>query len=306
MGPTNISEHPHAAQKCQTGIAGSDRNGAGLCSEHNVNFTRSMQATRDAIWSGFAKIESLTGLSGLFGAGGDVVMMYHSVGDPAKFGNVSTRRFRRDLELFTNEFTVVDIPEVMVPDSDGRRIAITFDDGYENFFTEAYPILREYDLPATIFLTSGFIGSRNSERISERHNLADASDPAMMTPEQIRSLVDDDSIHIGNHTRNHPRLPDIADRDRLHEEILGAKQDLESEFDTAITRFSYPHGAYDRASVEIVRESHEFGLSSINHQIRGTPDPHLLPRIRGHNPRQLLEWELTGLSERLRDVYERV
>ncbi len=87
--------------------------------------------------------------------------MYHRFGHSSKGGALTVRQFRRQLDYLKNNFTVARLDEaISVPDSEIRKrpvVVLTIDDGYLDFFEFAYPLLLEFDLPATIFVTSGFI-----------------------------------------------------------------------------------------------------------------------------------------------------
>jgi len=93
------------------------------------------------------------------------ILLYHRVNDDndAFFSGVGTAAFRRQMEYIAENYHVCELGEAIdrmtnddVPD---RAIVITFDDGYRDNFTNAYPILRQLGIPATIFLATGAIGS---------------------------------------------------------------------------------------------------------------------------------------------------
>ena len=90
---------------------------------------------------------------------GDMVLMYHGIdrtGDKRyNLRHVSRVDLRRQLRYLRKEYTVVPLEELFtVPNRGGRRLAITFDDGLENNFLHAAPVLRNLSLPATFFATS--------------------------------------------------------------------------------------------------------------------------------------------------------
>ena len=95
------------------------------------------------------------------------IFYYHRVNDDHHpfFGGTRLNIFSAHMELLRNYFCVLPLEELMdrkarcdVPD---RAVAITFDDGYKDNFTHAFPILKNLELPATIFLTTGAIESGN-------------------------------------------------------------------------------------------------------------------------------------------------
>lgn len=257
------------------------------------------------LWETLASGDQLFHVSRLLPNRKNAILVYHSVGDPARFGNISVERFRRDLSFLTAHYTVVDLPDVLTQ-GPKKRVAITFDDGFANVFENALPLLREFDCPATVFVSSEFINDGNSNLLATRHEIQTNTDPVMLTESQLRTLVADPLITIGNHTATHPRLSELTDEKQRHAEILGAKVALESMLDVEIDRFCYPYGGIDPASVALVRESHAFGVTTAARLISSGDDPVLLPRISAHVTEPAFQWELTDLGDSIRTATRRI
>lgn len=120
-----------------------------------------------------------------------------------------------------------------------NAIAITFDDGYKDNRTIAAPILDKYDLPATFFLTSGYI---DTDRVFPW----DQDSPvkhAMMTWNDVRELVGM-GFEIGGHTINHVDLG-RAPLEEAEREIVGCKEKIEQEITREIEAFAFPFGRAD-------------------------------------------------------------
>lgn len=99
-----------------------------------------------------------------------VVITYHRVGDPNEFPwnlpIVSTRAFESQMRYLKRSFEILSADTLVTRLEQGkylppRAVVITFDDGYRNNFTHAYPVLRKYDIPALINLTTAYIGTGN-------------------------------------------------------------------------------------------------------------------------------------------------
>lgn len=127
-----------------------------------------------------------------------------------------------------------------------NAVAITFDDGYKDNRTTAAPILAKYEVPATFFLTSGYI---DTDRVFPW----DQDSPvkhAMMTWSEVRELVSM-GFDIGGHTVNHIDLG-CSPIDDAEREIVGCKERIEREIAREIEAFAFPFGRADAIRDEVV------------------------------------------------------
>jgi peptidoglycan/xylan/chitin deacetylase (PgdA/CDA1 family) len=113
-------------------------------------------------------------------------------------------------------------------DSRERTVVITFDDGYADFYHQAFPILSRYGFTATVFLPTEYIG--NTQRRFQ-------SKPCMVW-RQISELHKA-GIDFGSHTVTHRRL-DLLSAGELGDEILGSKRAIEDNLGCAAESFAYP------------------------------------------------------------------
>jgi peptidoglycan/xylan/chitin deacetylase (PgdA/CDA1 family) len=121
----------------------------------------------------------------------------------------------------------------------GREAAITFDDGYRDNLTYALPLLEKYGLPATIFVTSSFIGKRGEfDWDMEYHEQERAY---YINENEISLLSKHPLIEIGGHTHTHPRLSRTSYQDQEYE-IRINKDILEKTINKKIRLFAYPFG----------------------------------------------------------------
>lgn len=97
-----------------------------------------------------------------------IILMYHSVNDkstPYIYPDniVSVENFERQIAYLTSKRRVISLPDLIKHVGEGRlpdkAVIITFDDGYGDFYSKAYPILKKYNAPCTIFLITGILDS---------------------------------------------------------------------------------------------------------------------------------------------------
>jgi peptidoglycan/xylan/chitin deacetylase (PgdA/CDA1 family) len=227
----------------------------------------------------------------------DGIVMYHSVRDPDRIreptSDITVAELRRHLAYFDREFEIVDLAALREPAPDRKRVALTFDDGYRDFYTHVRPVLHEFDAPATAFVITGFLDNANPrEQVMNTGHLFDT-----LTGEQVRDLADDPLVTVGNHTRTHHDLGSHGRREIIESEVLGAKEDLEARFGIETDRFCYPNGGYNETSVDVVGSTHAF--ATMDESMRPLLDDEhaaLLPRVDGGLSLERIQWRLADLN----------
>jgi peptidoglycan/xylan/chitin deacetylase (PgdA/CDA1 family) len=211
--------------------------------------------------------------------------MYHGVQDgmsrvhPYFETRTSPRRFAEQMKYLRDSgYRAVDLKTATQWTGDSltteRFVVITFDDGYEDFYTAACPILREYGLSATVFLPSGLIGN---QRLT-------FEDKEYMSWAEVRDAASW-GMQIGSHTVTHPKLEFLSTQE-VDDEVGRSRQMIEDQVGRAVTSFSYPF-AFPQGNVAFVnhvremlsRHGYENGVSTVI----GTAHPHhdrfFLPRV---------------------------
>lgn len=260
--------------------------------------TRLARAGFDAVASTAARLHDRTGVGGSPGSG---VLVYHAIGDAdGLFGTVSRRRFRTDVARLSDRFEFVALSDLAASDEAGR-LALTVDDGMRSAYTEVLPVVREFDVPVTLFLNPGFLGGRDRATVARRHGTATAAD-RLLTESEVAELAAEPLVSLGNHSLTHADLAAVEDPDAIHREVATARERLEDRFGVEVTAFSYPYGtATDRAR-RLVRETHDVSVTTSHRTLHPSTDGHDLPRLHAHVPRRRLLWELTPLGDALNAV----
>ena len=126
-----------------------------------------------------------------------------------------------------------------------RTIALTFDDGFQSVYTDAWPVLREFHVPATIFLATAYLDSTCAFPFDAWGlNYRDALPPATFRPltvEQCREMADGGLIDLGAHTHTHR---DLRGRpDAFREDLQISVDFLRTTFGLSDVMFAFPYGA---------------------------------------------------------------
>ncbi len=190
------------------------------------------------------------------------ILMYHMIRDPikgAKFNSlrVSPNMFEKQLcYLSENDWHFFTMSELVtlkdqLPE---KSIALTFDDGYQDNFINALPLLKKYKAKATIYL----VVDRHNREWSSKRKKKNSSGELMAEPklldEQVKELLESGLIEIGSHTVTHDNLPMVS-KEQKHEEIVGSKKQIEELFDIKCQSFCYPFGMYDETDLKLVGQA---------------------------------------------------
>lgn len=153
-----------------------------------------------------------------------------------------------------------------------HAVVLTFDDGYQNFFDYAFPVLARYRFPATVFLVAGLLGKRSSWLTA-----AQLEESPLMNVATIRNL-NQQGITFGAHSLSHQRLSDL-DSTTLIAETRKSKMLLESQLEMPIRFFCYPYGDFNQEVVDAVAKAGFNAALTCNRGDAGQGDNmFLLPR----------------------------
>jgi peptidoglycan/xylan/chitin deacetylase (PgdA/CDA1 family) len=192
------------------------------------------------------------------------------------------RRFREP-EAATNEAT---INEAAI-----NRVVITFDDGFHNFYTNAFPVLNRYGFTATMYLPTAHIGE--SRRKFQGKDC--------LSWGEVRELHQH-GISFGSHTVTHPQLHD-CDPASIKEEIVGSKRAIEDKIGCDVQSFAYPYafpeadsGFKRRLRAQLRQAGYENGVCTVIGRPDSASDPFFLKRlpINSDDDSRLFQAKLAG------------
>ena len=182
------------------------------------------------------------------------VLLYHYISEnPNKDDKVRTGLstppgvFEQQLHtLLTNGFTSITFDELAAALSGKfilptRPVILTFDDGYADFYTNAYPLLQKYHTKGVVFIPTGLLGGGN-----------------YMTWSQLEEVSMSPFVAVGAHSIHHYALTKIAS-DVLKKEVEDSKYMLEKHVGYTINWFAYPYGAFNTVVVNMVKQAGYIG-----------------------------------------------
>ena len=189
------------------------------------------------------------------------IITYHYFGYDNKIGGkrtpllfVAPDNFEKQMRYLKEKgYQVISLDTLVEGLKNGKKlphntVVITIDDGYKSIFTYAYPILKKYGFPATVFLISDFVGVK----------------PYMLNWDEVKEMSKN-NISFGGHTRNHVSLPSIKNKkDVLWDEIAGCKKVIEDHLGMPIYYFCYPGGGFNEEIEVFVKKAGYKGACATN------------------------------------------
>ncbi len=202
------------------------------------------------------------------------ILAYHSIDRSGSMLSLAPETLRAQLEWVRRRgFDLLHPPALVDAPDDGPALSLTFDDGYANFYTEAFPVLLDLGFRATILIVPGLVGGR----ADWGGQPARLEDRALLSWSQIEELARA-RIEFGAHAMTHKPLPALS-YERAKAEILESKRRIEDRIGRPVRTFAYPYGAESPALRELVAEHFSAGLSTRLGYVAEAPTPASLERL---------------------------
>lgn len=192
-------------------------------------------------------------------------------------GYTPAKRFAKQMVFLKKEgfifYTVSEMIEHYRENSSfpSRGLAITFDDGWKDNYDNAFPILREFDIKATIFLISSCLGQVSVKAQSEGEGAREH-----LSLENVLEMSEH-GIEFGSHTLNH-RLLDRIPLDEVKTEVEESKRDIEEMLNKPCKVLAYPGGHYNESARNAVEEAGYIAAFSTTYGPTDHFDPHAMNR----------------------------
>ena len=121
---------------------------------------------------------------------------------------------------------------------------ITFDDGYKDVYTNAFPILEQYNFKANLYVITDWVGGS-----------------VYVTWDDVLKMHNSNLMEIGSHTSTHQNLASLSD-DKIETELKKSKETLESKLSKTINTLAYPYGGHNEAVMNIAKKYYDYALST--------------------------------------------
>lgn len=207
------------------------------------------------------------------------ILMYHHIEDPPPNADpirrdlsVSPREFKRQLRYLKQEgYESITLNDLVLFLTVGKPlppkpIILTFDDGYRDAYTQAFPLLRRFGFVGTFFLVTSFL---------------DAGSPDHLSWDQVREMYAA-GMKFEPHSYDHPDLRNRGFQ-YLVFQIVGPKEAIEERTGEPCRFFAYPSGRYDQFVIDVLRSAHFWGaVLTEQGALHTSQDLFTLRRVRIH------------------------
>lgn len=215
------------------------------------------------------------------------VLVYHSIDMDKWFFSVTPAMFDHQMKYlrsFCNPVSLSDIVDSLKNNSrlPPRSVAITFDDGYEDFIYRALPILEKYHIPATLFVLAGPVD--HSQLGTER---------PLIHPSRWRELLSKSRlIQIGSHAVSHRKLSRLGPEELRHE-VEGSKSSIEKEIESQVDFLAYPKGNFNKTVMDAAHEAGYKGAVTVVQRLVKKGDSFFaIPRIQVDSSHSFEEFKM--------------
>lgn len=172
------------------------------------------------------------------------ILLYHEITNESAndFNNfsVTVDSFVKQMQYISENCNVISLEEYVKclktnKKKNGKSVVVTFDDGYLSNYLYAFPSLKAFGIPATIFITTGNIDTKNH-----------------LSWEQVNEMVESGSVDFGSHCKTHGRLTDFTHEEQYNE-LKQSKEIIEHYTNKMCKYIAYPYGSANNEVIEIAK-----------------------------------------------------
>lgn len=207
-------------------------------------------------------------------------LVYHRVGSASSLEmDITLPVFRKQMEYLASTGKVVTYDDAMKRlasgDIDTDLFVITFDDGYDDFYLNAFPILRSLGLPAMLFVTTGFI----EEGVPYPLSTTPLQPVSPVSWDMLGKMRESGLLSIGAHTHMHIELPARSDEE-IRNDLSQSRDLFMRRIGFAPVHFAYPRASWDNRTEAFVRGQFESAsIGGGRKAVANGYDPYRIPRV---------------------------
>ncbi|NLM36127.1 MAG: polysaccharide deacetylase family protein [Clostridiales bacterium] len=181
------------------------------------------------------------------------ILMYHRVKDDVQMElSVNTKDFQWQMEYLKRKgYKVISMDEacerIKNKNLEDKLVVLTFDDGYEDYYHHAYPILEKYGYPSMVYLVPSYIERKKVFWWDEA-----LGESPLLSWQQIKELQDKGLTSFGSHTWSHTNLRE-TDIKTIRQELTQSKNYIEDKLNIPVKHFAYPGGYNNGLSQKLVK-----------------------------------------------------
>lgn len=221
------------------------------------------------------------------------ILAWHSVDPSGSPISVAPHEFRRQVDwLSSGRVRVVSVDQLLGLPDETPAVALTFDDAFANFATEAAPLLQDRGFPVTLFVVTGHVGRDNQWR-----GRGDAGIPLLpLLDWDDLGRLQEAGVTLGAHTQTHPRLTTL-DGPALEAELAGVAPEMRRRLGATPHGLAYPYGDMDGRVARTAAAHYRWACTVELSFLAAGESPHGLPRLDARyfrDPARLASWGSPG------------
>ena len=203
---------------------------------------------------------------------GPRILIYHQVGaGSGRQMDLDVDVFEAQLGWLSRHADVVAYETALAnPADDGLQVVLTFDDGYADVYEHAFPLLRDFGMPFTLFLTT--------EPIETGVPLYADGRSTPLGWWQIEEMMTTGLVTIGAHTHRHPDLRSLPPAE-IDADLAASDQLVEQRLGVAPRHFAYPWGYWSEVADPVVRSRYDTAVLGRPGAFDAATDRYLIPRV---------------------------
>jgi peptidoglycan/xylan/chitin deacetylase (PgdA/CDA1 family) len=234
-----------------------------------------------------------------------LILMYHSVNgeNPQYHYEIMIENFLKQLQFVRQHFEIVTIEQLFRDQKQKKsQVALSFDDAYEDFYLNVFPILKQHQLPAALFLPTALISTepvveiQNNYLYNKRH----------VTWNQVIEMHASGLIEIGSHTHSHLDMKENIEQ--FEEDVLLSIRFIEENIGQRPKLFAYPYGSRTKEMDAIIQKhGFKFAVMSKSQSLNGQLVEGRIDIYRRNQTMPYFKLTIVGLiNSDTKDVYRKL